>query len=191
MNLLHLDSSLFQDDSVSRELSARIVEQLSRGRPDLTVTYRDVAADPPPHLTADIVASEAAPRILDEFLSADILVIGAPMYNFSIPSTLKSWLDHVLKAGTTFRYTTEGPIGLMRGKQVYIASARGGVYSNGPAMAMDQQESLLRSAFGLMGIDDVQIIRAEGLAMGPKDREQALKAASDAIRNLHRTAAAA
>lgn len=199
MNLLHVDSSLFQDNSVSRELSARIVEQFALSRPDLAVTYRDAGSNPPPHLTADLFvadrpqteATRVSRQILDEFLAADVVVIGAPMYNFSIPSSLKSWLDHVLKAGATFRYTAEGPVGLAGDKQVIVASARGGIYSTGPAVAMDQQESLLRSAFGLMGIDKLQFVRAEGLAMGPEHRERAMNEAARAVRNLHTVAAAA
>ena len=198
MNLLHIDSSLFQDGSVSRQLSARIVAQLLRGR-DAEVTYRDVGSEPPPHLNAASFTdhgeqSEAnwlSRRILEEFLAADTVVIGAPMYNFSIPSCLKSWLDHVLKAGATFRYTENGPVGLAGDKHVIVASTRGGIYSTGPGMAMDQQESLLRSAFGLMGIEHVQFVRAEGLALGDAQREQAMQQAARAIGELGRLQAAA
>jgi FMN-dependent NADH-azoreductase len=189
MNILHIDSSLFHDGSVSRELSARIVAQLKRHHVHAEMTYRDVANNPPPHLTAELLASGdaktetslASRRILQEFLAADVVVIGAPMYNFSIPSPLKAWLDHTLKAGVTFRYTENGPIGLAGNKRVIVASTRGGIYSTGPAVATDQQESLLSSAFALMGIERIEFVRAEGLAMGPEHRERAMQEAAGAI----------
>jgi FMN-dependent NADH-azoreductase len=199
MKLLHIDSGLLRDGSVSRQLSANIVEQLQKARLDVHVIYRDLARDPPAHLTAEIFAADdrnadatdetlreiARSRdLLAEFLAADIVVIGAPMYNFSIPSPLKAWLDRVLKAGVTFRYTADGPVGLAGGKQVIVASARGGVYSGGPASAMDHQESLLATAFRMMGIEDVHFIRAEGVAKGPEGRDNALRAASATIRGI-------
>jgi FMN-dependent NADH-azoreductase len=192
MNLLHIDSSLFHANSVSRALSARIVDRLMQEGRDLAVSYRDVGRNHPPHLTAELFATENAHtragmesrRILDQFLAADVVVIGAPMYNFSIPSSLKAWLDHTLKAGVTFRYTEKGPVGMAGDKQVFVASTRGGIYSTGPAVAMDQQESLLSSAFGLMGIEQLQFVRAEGLAMGVDRREQALQEAARAIDQL-------
>lgn len=196
MNVLHIDSSLFQDNSVSRQLSARIVDAFELNRADINVTYRDVGSNPPPHLTADIFTTKSddqltpevvhSRRILDEFLAADVIVIGAPMYNFSIPSPLKAWLDHVLKAGITFRYTENGPVGLAGDKQVIVASTRGGIYSTGAAVAMDQQESLLASAFGLVGINHLQFVRAEGLAMGAERREQAV---ADAVQAIHQITA--
>ncbi|HRQ63792.1 MAG TPA: NAD(P)H-dependent oxidoreductase [Xanthomonadaceae bacterium] len=200
MKLLHIDSGLVREGSVSRQLSARIVEQVRKTRRDIDVSYRDLASDPPAHLTAEIFAGAerdgdeadgptlreiARSRdLLAEFLAADIVVIGAPMYNFSIPSPLKAWLDRVLKAGATFRYTADGPVGLAGGKQVIVASARGGVYSSGPASAMDHQESLLATAFRMMGIEDVRFIRAEGVAKGPEGRDNALRAAGATIRGI-------
>jgi FMN-dependent NADH-azoreductase len=191
MNILHIDSSLFHDGSVSRELSARVVARIKACHSDAEVTYRDVGSNPPPHLTAELFGAEAeteaslaSRRILEEFLAADVVVIGAPMYNFSVPSSLKAWLDHTLKAGVTFRYTENGPVGLAGDKRVIVASTRGGIYSTGPAVAMDQQESLLRSVFGLMGIKHIEFVRAEGLAMGEEHRERAMQDAAGAIRGL-------
>ncbi len=179
MNILHLDSSALGQASASRELSAAIVASLDpRGR--AVVTYRDLDAEPIPHLTAQSLARSQpdevalAQRVLEEFLAAEVIVIGAPMYNFSIPSTLKAWIDRIAVAGVTFRYTAQGPQGLVGGKRVIVASARGGVHGNG---ASDHQENYLRTVFGFLGITEVEFIRAEGLALGPERRGQALSAA--------------
>lgn len=197
MKLLHLDSSLFDDQSVSRTLTAQIVERLREGHSPVETTYRDLAASPPSHLSASILGGaglsaeersaaqsaevELTETLLAEFLGADVVVVGAPMYNFAIPSQLKAWFDRILQAGKTFRYTADGPEGLAGGRQVIVASSRGGVYSQGAAAAMDFQESYLRAVFGMIGIDDVTIIRAEGVAMGEDYRRSALADARRAI----------
>ena len=124
-------------------------------------------------------------RTLAEFLAADVVVVGAPMYNFAVPSQLKAWVDRVLVAGKTFRYTESGAEGLVHGKRVIIAVSRGGKYEGTPAQALEHQESWLRGVFGFMGLKDVEVIRAEGIAYGPEAREASLKAALDQAGALH------
>ena len=178
MKLLHIDSSVLGEHSASRSLTSAIVTRLRAEHPGIEVIRRDLAAQSLPHFTP--VLDEGHPcvsrnaEILDEFLAADIVVIGAPMYNFAIPSQLKAWIDRILTAGKTFRYTADGPEGLAGGKRVIIASARGGIYSEGPASAIDFQEAYLKHVFGFMGITDVEFVRAEGLNLGAEQREAAL-----------------
>lgn len=186
MNILHLDSGLFVGQSVSRKLSAAIVERLQKtGSHD--VTYRDLVAQPIPHLDAETLMdgdNALSQKLIAELQAADIIVIGAPMYNFTIPTQLKAWLDRVLKAGVTFQYTEQGPQGLLTDKTVYIASGRGGIYSKGEAAAMDHQESYLRQALGFIGITNVHVVRAEGVNLGEETREHALQAAHEEIEAL-------
>ncbi|KAA0013818.1 FMN-dependent NADH-azoreductase [Billgrantia pellis] len=197
MKLLHLDSGLLENQSITRQLSARIVERLRAATPTLDVVYRDLVVNAPSHLSGEILTGAGLPEetrnahqreetaltetLLEEFLTADVIVIGAPMYNFAIPSQLKAWLDRILQAGRTFRYTENGAVGLAGGRKVYIASSRGGLYSQGPGVDSDFQERYLRAVFGFIGIDDVTVIRAEGVAMGDEMRQNALNAAHDAI----------
>ncbi len=197
MTLLHVDSSILGRGSVSRVLTAEIVAAEQRRYPGISVTYRDLALDPVDHLSGahlaafkgadpetaslqrDVASGQAA---LQEFLAAEIVVIGAPMYNFSIPSQLKAWIDRLAVAGKTFRYTEKGPEGLAGGKKVIVASSRGGFY--GPdtqAAFLDHQESYLRSVFGFFGITDVSFIRAEGVALGSEQRAKAIDAAKGEI----------
>jgi len=200
VKLLHIDSSVLSDNSVSRKLTQIVVEQWRQADPDVEVVYRDLAVETPNHLSADILGAGAvAPEqwspvqreevafgktLLEEFLAADVIVLGAPMYNFSIPSQLKAWLDRVMVAGRTFKYTESGPVGLAGDKQAVIVSSRGGIYSEGsPAQAMDHQESYLQTALGFVGIDDVTVIRAEGVNM-KEQREQAIAAAREQVRDL-------
>ncbi len=180
MKLLHIDASALGDNSVSRQLSAAVVARFRDQVEDLQVSYRDLDANPIPHLRgsslAQVDAAEVADagQVMQQFLDADVMVIGAPMYNFSIPSTLKAWIDRVAVAGKTFKYTENGAVGLAGGKRVIIASSRGGIYSDSPA---DFQEPFLRQIFGFMGIGDVEFVRAEGIAYSPKHREDAIAAA--------------
>lgn len=180
MKLLHIDSSALGDNSVSRTLTAAVVAQFAAQGSAFQVTYRDLDKDPIPHLRSGSLAqsdpAEAAlaAEVLEEFLAADVLVIGAPMYNFTIPSTLKAWIDRVAVAGRTFKYTENGAVGLSGGKRVIVASARGGIYAD---PAGDFQEPLLRQIFAFLGIDDVTFVRAEGVAYSPQHREDALAAA--------------
>ncbi|MDR0181710.1 FMN-dependent NADH-azoreductase [Lysobacter arvi] len=187
MKLLHLDSSALGTQSITRELTAAVVARWQDAHGDLTVEYRDLDAEPLPHLTgrslakADAAQAEADEATLQQFLSADVVVIGAPFYNFSIPSTLKAWIDRVAIAGRTFRYTEAGPEGLAGGKQVIIVSGRGGQY--GDASPADFQEAYLRQVFGFIGITDLEIVRAEGVAYSPQHRADALAAAHASIRS--------
>ena len=193
MKLLHLDASALGAQSVTRELSAAAVARWQAALPDLQVTYRDLDADPVPHLTgpalsgADDAAAKEGQRLLEPFLAADVVVIGAPMYNFGIPSTLKAWIDRIAVAGKTFRYTEAGPQGLAGGKQVVVASGRGSALGDGhPA---DFQEAYLRQVFGFLGIDDLTFVRAEGVALSAGHRASALAAAHAAIPTPLRAAA--
>ena len=171
MTILHIDSSITGENSASRTISARIVDQLNAARPGAEVVRRDLVSQPLPHLTLDAFADT---RVLDEFLAADTIVIGAPMYNFTLPTQLKAWLDRILVAGTTFRYTENGPEGLAGGKRVVIALARGGFYDAGsPASALEHLESYLRGVFGFIGITP-EFVAADGLAIGPEQRENSI-----------------
>ena len=184
MKLLHIDSSALGANSVTRELSAAIAGRWRESFPDIQVDYRDLDAAPLPHLTggslaqADAAEAADAARTLELFLAADVIVIGAPMYNFSIPSTLKAWIDRIAVAGRTFKYTETGPVGLAGGKKVIVASGRGGIHTGAPS---DFQEPYLRQLFGFLGIDDVEFVRAEGVAYSPQHRSEALAAAHRAI----------
>jgi len=185
MKLLHIDSSALGANSVTRELTAAVVARWQDRVPGLQVRYRDLDANPVPHLTgrslaqADPAEAADAAEVLKQFLEADVVVIGAPMYNFAVPSTLKAWIDRVTVAGTTFRYTESGPEGLAGGKKLVIASGRGGVHSGAPS---DFQEPFLRHIFGFLGIGDVEFVRAEGVAMSPQHRVEAVAAARASIR---------
>ena len=193
MKLLHIDASILGGNSVSRQVSAAVVDRLKTTTPNLDVTYRDITSVPLSHLSgahlaaaqgatpesadvqADIAASSAA---LDEFLAADIVVIGAPMYNFTIPSQLKAWIDRILVAGKTFRYSEKGVEGLAAGKRVIVAISRGGFYgADMPTAAGEHLETYLRWVFGFIGIPNPEIIAADGLQMGPEHREKALTGA--------------
>ncbi len=200
--ILHVDSSPLGTVSVTRQLTASIVEALVKAEPSATVVARDVAANPPDHLTGELMQvvkfrnleglserqrEELAltDALVDEFLTADVVVIGAPMYNFSIPTQLKAWIDRLAQAGRTFRYTEKGPEGLAGGKRVIVASGRGGVYSTNPALAgLDHQEAYLRTVLGFFGITDVTFIRAEGIGMGPEAKDKALAGAAKEIEGL-------
>lgn len=185
MKLLHIDSSALGAHSVTRELSAAVVARWKDTVPELAVEYRDLDANPLPHLTgrslakADPVEAAEAEQILEQFLQADVIVLGAPMYNFSIPSTLKAWIDRVAVAGKTFRYTEAGPEGLAKGKRAVVVSGRGGLHTNTPS---DFQETYLRHVLGFIGIADVEFVRAEGLSLSPQHRTDAIAAAHQSIR---------
>ena len=202
MTLLHIDSSPLGSASVTRQLTADIVKAWTAARPGLPVVYRDLAAEPPEHLSGELLQvvkfrnlenlnahqqSELAltDALVDELLAAEIVVIGAPMYNFSVPTQLKVWIDRICQAGRTFRYTEKGPVGLAGGRKVIIASARGGRYAGTPMeAALDHQEAYLKVVLGFIGITDVSVVRAEGMGMGPEARAQALEAAGREIARL-------
>lgn len=191
MNLLHIDSSITGGPSASRQVSAEVVATLKGSVPGLHVVRRDLELEPLPHLNSAMLAAnfpdakvDEATRAevakneatLNEFLAADAVVIGAPMYNFSVPSQLKAWIDRIAIAGKTFRYTQSGPEGLVGGKKVVIVLSRGGVYSEGPMSEFDFQERYLRTVFAFIGITDVEFVRVEGVALSPKHREDAITA---------------
>jgi len=195
MNVLHLDSSPLGQVSVSRQITAAVAAALAGNSG--SVTYRDLAADPIGHLDGTVIAAMrpvpgTAPSqdeavkgelalnetLLDELFAAEAIVIGAPMYNFSVPSQLKTWIDRIAQAGRTFRYGANGPEGLAGGRKVVVVSSRGGKYAGTPyESALDHQEAYLRAVLGFLGMTDVTVIRAEGVAMGPDAREQAIAAA--------------
>ncbi len=191
MNLLHIDSAITGENSVTRQITAAVVEAARTANPHIHVTYRDLDANPVPHLDGTSVgklrggqtAEANDPEVLrnaaliEEFLDADIVVIGAPMYNFSVPSQLKAWIDRIAVPGKTFSYTESGPKGLAGGKKVFIASGRGGIYSAGPAAGADFQETFMRQFLAFVGIEDPVFIRAEGVAYGPEQYKAALGAA--------------
>ncbi len=185
MKLLHIDASALGEHSVSRILSAAVVARIGVEEPVLEVVRLDLDANPLPHLTAGSLAgtdpdeAARAARTMDDFLGADIVVIGVPMYNFGIPSTLKAWIDRVAVAGKTFRYTAEGPEGLAKGKRVVLAIAQGGVHeAGGPS---DFQESYLRFVLGFLGITDIEVVRAQGVGLSPEHRRQAIDGALAAL----------
>ena len=200
MKLLHIDSSPLAGNSVSRQLTERTVAQWRATHPGTVVEYIDLAKDAPSHLNLDSLGFRLGPKaegltevqrrenelseaLVTQFLAADVVVIGAPMYNFSVPSQLKAWIDRIAQAGRTFTYTDKGPKGLAGGKTIIVASTRGGVYSTNPALAgLDHQESYLKTVFGFLGVTDVRFVRAEGMAMGDAAKAQALAAADVEIK---------
>jgi FMN-dependent NADH-azoreductase len=192
LKLLHIDSSPLGANSVSRELTRRTVAQWQASHPGTTVEYLDLAVDAPSHLDGDSLGfrlglddasltevqkreNAVSEKLVSQFLAADVVVVGAPMYNFSVPSQLKAWIDRIAQVGRTFKYTDKGPQGLAGGKTVIVASTRGGAYSALPAL--DHQESYLRTVFGFVGITDLRFVRAEGLAMGDAAKAAALASA--------------
>ena len=190
-HLLAINSSATGRDSVSRVLVADAVGKLLEADPGAKVTHRDLGENPPPHLvsqtmngvrgTATSDMEFAARRLSDEFIdelkAADTVVIGAPMYNFSVPTTLRAWFDHVLRAGVTFKYVDGAVRGLLGGKRVIVIESRGGLYSEGPAQAIDFQEPYLRHLLGFIGITDVTFVRAEKIGHGPAARTASIEAA--------------
>jgi FMN-dependent NADH-azoreductase len=198
--LLHIDSSVLGPHSISRQLSAAVVDRLRRATPDLEVRYRDLTVTPLAHLSgAHLAAAQGATNpsadiaqelaigqaVLDEFLSADTIVLGAPMYNFTIPSQLKAWIDRILVAGKTFKYGAQGPQGLAGDKRVIVAISRGGFYGPGtPAAALEHLESYLRGIFGFIGVTQLEFVSADGIQVGPEQREKALASALEAVTNL-------
>ena len=205
--LLHIDSSILGSNSVSRQLTAQIVASWRAAHPTTEVSYLDLAVDTPSHLSAEslgfrMLAGAAAltdaqqrenaisETLVAQFLATDVVVVGAPLYNFAIPTQLKSWIDRIAQVGRTFTYTDKGPVGLAGGKTVIVASARGGVYSTSDAgNAMEHQESYLKTILGFMGVTDVRFVRAEGLAMGEAAKTAALAAAELDILAQTKTAA--
>ena len=189
-HVLIIESSARQQDSVSRQLTRDFIQQWQAAHPGDQINVRDVAANPLPHLDTDLLggwmkpaeqrsmpeqeAFERSNQLTDELLAADVLVMAAPMYNFTIPSTLKAWLDHVLRAGITFKYTPTGPQGLLQGKRAIVLTARGGIHAGAGS---DHQEPYLRQAMAFIGIHDVEFIHAEGLNMSGDFHEKGVNQA--------------
>lgn len=200
MQILHLDASILGAASVSRTLSSQIVDRLLTIHPGSTVVRRDLSNDPALHLSQEHLAAWQGagandPTLvndlfkgnayMDELIHSQIVVIGTPMYNLTVPSTLKAWVDRVAIAGKSFQYTASGPEGLLKGKQAYIASSRGGVYSHGsPAAALEHQESYLIGLLGFLGITNTHVVRAEGLAASPEIKNQAITRALQEIATI-------
>jgi FMN-dependent NADH-azoreductase len=204
-NILVIDSAVSGGASVSRALVRTAVDALTAADPAARVVHRDLGAVPVPHLTSETLAGvrgepataiEHETRALSDALiaelrAADVIVIGAPMYNFSVATNLRAWFDHVLRAGVTFRYTEAGPEGLLPGKRVIVVETRGGLYSEGPAKAVDFQEPYLRHLLGFIGLADVTFVRAEKIGFGPEARAEAIAAATAALRHIADVAEAA
>ena len=201
MKLLHIDSSILGEHSVSRRLSADIVDRLKAAHPGLVETYRDLGNEPIPHLSGAYLAAgqiaeaertpaleqdlEIGGAVLDEFLSADVVVIGVAFYNFSIASQLKAWVDRILVAGRTFRYGADGAEGLAGDKRVILAIARGGFYGAGsPTAGHEHAETYLRTVLGFIGITDPEVVVADGIAVGPDHRTAAIAGAGQQIAAL-------
>lgn len=201
MKILHIDSSILGDNSASRALSAETIAHLKKAHPQAEVTYHDLAANPIPLLSADHVAARFGGEVtdetiqadlargnahVDELFAADVIVIGVPMYNFTIPAQLKDWIDRIVVAGKTFSYGEHGPVGLIpAGKKLVLISTRGGNYTPGnPAAVMDHQEPYMSAVLGFLGLHDLTWVRAEGLSRGPEAREAAMKAARAEIAAL-------
>ncbi|MFV3415735.1 FMN-dependent NADH-azoreductase [Pseudomonas nitroreducens] len=195
MKLLHIDSSILGDNSASRQLSAELVAAWAAAEPGVEVTYRDLAADAISHLSSASLVAAGTPaelrdaaqkheaalgeKSIEEFLGADAIVIGAPMYNFSIPSQLKAWIDRIAVAGKTFRYTENGPEGLAGGKKVIIVSTAGGIHAGQPSGIA--HENYLELVLNFLGITDIEVVRAEGLAYGDEPRRNAIAGAQASI----------
>jgi FMN-dependent NADH-azoreductase len=199
-NILLVISSPRGEDSYSTRVARALAERLQSGIPGAALTVRDLAREPLPHIGEAFVAGIATPAeersplqraevgrsdaVVDEVLAADIVVIASPMINFGIPSTLKAWIDHLARAGRTFRYTESGAEGLAGGKKVYLVEARGGVYSEGAMQAYNFQETYLRMVLGFLGLDDVEVIAVEGVAFGAEAAGKALAGALERVKTL-------
>jgi FMN-dependent NADH-azoreductase len=197
MQILHLDSSILGAASVSRSLSSNIVARIVALHPGSKVIYRDLARDPALHLGGEHLAAWQGAgakdglltedlfkgtAYLQELLESQIIVIGTPMYNLTIPTPLKAWIDRIALAGKTFHYTANGPEGLLKNKRAYIASSRGGIYSPGsPAAPLEHQESYLTALLGFLGISDTTVFRAEGLAISAQAKDAAVAQALEDI----------
>jgi FMN-dependent NADH-azoreductase len=194
--ILVIDSAVTGEASVSKTLVQEAVATLTADSEPARVIYRNLGQEPVPHLTEETLAgvrgepktdAEGATRALSDELiaelrAADIVVIGAPMYNFGVATSLRAWFDHVLRAGETFRYSDAGPKGLLSSKRVIVIESRGGLYSEGPSKALDFQEPYLSHLLGFMGLTDVSFFRAERIGYGPEARAEAIAAATSALR---------
>ncbi len=180
MQLLHIDSSITGEASVTRKLSAVIVQHLVKQHPDINVVRRDLVAEPLAYFAVgkEISSVPLHQQLVSEFLASQVVVIGAPMYNFCIPAQLKAWLDYLAVAGVTYKYTAQGSVGLAGCRRILLASSRGGIYTAGsPSAGYEHQESYLQSYFRFLGVTEITAIRAEGVRMGPDIAEKAIAGA--------------
>ena len=196
-NVLVITASIFGQDGQSSQLVDRTLQQLRDSHGDIKVQHRDLAAEPVPHLDAErfgafVTGAEArdhqqqavvdySDSLIEEVTQADIIVLGVPMYNFGVPSVLKAYFDHIARAGVSFRYTENGPVGLLEDRPVYILAARGGIYAGTPN---DSQTPFLSSFLGFLGLKDVHFVYAEGLNMGDDHKATALQQADRSIATL-------
>jgi FMN-dependent NADH-azoreductase len=207
-NLLHVSSSLFGQNGKSSQIAAEFIEAWRRDHPRAQVVERRLDTQSMPHLSAatlGALASRAeertdeqhravafADRLIEEVEAADTIVLAVPMYNFTIPSTLKAWIDHIARAGRTFRYTAASPEGLLKGRKVFVVASRGGVYTGeSPARALDFQEPYLKSVLAFLGLTDVTFVHVEGLQISPEAAAAGIDRARQAIGGMLPTAAAA
>ncbi len=201
LTVLSIETSPLGDYSVSRKLTAKILLELKFKHPNTNVVTRDLVTSPLPHLDGMTVGAFFTPpdqrnesqnqaitlsdTCVDELISADVIVIGAPMWNFGIPSSLMAWIDHIVRVGRTFQYGASGPESLLPlGKKVIIASSRGGVYTSGPMQVMDHQEAYLKTALGFIGLHDVSVVRAEGVAKGDDAIRSAMDTADAQLKDI-------
>ncbi len=201
--LLHLDTSIKASGSLSRDMSAATVKRLKRETPDIAVHYRDLAARPLGDLTERVFAAHAkgvdiddldqaersdlaeSGRVLEAFMASDVVVIGVAFYNFTVPTSLKAWIDRICVAGKTFSYGANGVVGLARGKRVIVLLARGGLYGEGsPNAHHEHAETYLRSVFSVIGIDNLEVIVADGVDISPELRAAAVERATNSIEAL-------
>jgi FMN-dependent NADH-azoreductase len=198
--LLHINSSVRSSGSASRQLTAEFIQKWQAAHPAYQIVERDLAAEPVPHVTEQTIGAYFTPaekrsaeqgeavklsdQLVAELMAADVIVLGAPMYNFSVSSALKAWIDHIARAGVTFKYTETGPVGLLGGKKVIVFTSRGGVYSEGPAKSMDFHETYLRAVLGFVGLSDVTFVHTEGLSMGEETATSAFAKTRKAMDEL-------
>lgn len=196
-NLLRIDSSLFSENGVSKQLADELIAELVKQNPRLNIVTRNLSNEGVPHIDADWISAHSTTehqrsakqqdqvnysrQLIEEVQNADVLVIGAPMYNFNVPSVLKAWFDHITQAGVTFTYTPDGPQGLLTGKTAYVITTRGGQHKDKPS---DTQIPFVKTILGFVGITDVHVIYAEGLNMGNGARDQGLADARQSINQL-------
>ncbi len=205
MQVLLIDSSILGDASASRALTHEVLDSIISLVPTSKLIYRDVVEEPIAHLTGSIAAGfrpigptsfdaetikehARSESLVNEFLASDVVVIGAPMYNFSVSSQLKAWIDRIVQPGRTFKYTPAGPVGLAGPKAVIVVSTRGGSYLSGPMSGLDFQEAYIKAAFGFMGISDVQFVRAENMSRGTEASAKSMAGAREEIDNIVRLA---
>ncbi|MGH8230629.1 MAG: FMN-dependent NADH-azoreductase [Steroidobacteraceae bacterium] len=195
--LLQINTSIHAHQGQSSRLSAAFVEAFKRARPDARIVLRDLALEPVPHLSAERFAaflatpdqrtsaqravSEYSDRLIAELKHADVIVLGLPMYNFGVPSQLKAYFDHIARAGETFRYSAAGPVGLLRDKKAYVFATRGGLYAG---TALDTQTVYVRDFLRFIGIEDIEFVYAEGLAISPQSKASGLARATEQIARL-------